>query len=92
MTIDYKAMPSHEMVQACGQDAHKWAQAFCQFYPPGSQAPDLELVIGWFANAMMTMWDVTNSNITHDDAALCDHISNLVRNRDLWRELAERPA
>lgn len=88
MTATYKNMPAGEMVQACGADSHKWAVAFAEHHPEG---PGVEVMVGWFANAMMTMWDDTNSRITHSDTALADHISQLVRNRDLWIELAAMP-
>jgi hypothetical protein len=83
----YAKMDGGEMISACGSDAMKWAEAFMELNPAANV--ELDVMIGWFANAMMTMWDVTNSNATHSDEALCDHISALVRNRDLWRELAD---
>lgn len=83
----YTDMEAGDMLQALGADAAKWADAFCEQFPDVPQ----DIAIGWFANAMMAMWDVTNSNITHDDSALADHISALVRNRDLWRELGAMP-
>lgn len=79
----YLEMSAPEMISACGNDADKWAAAFCERFPAVPQ----DEAMGWFANAMMTMWDVTNSAATHDDTALADHISALVRNRDLWRDL-----
>lgn len=81
-------MSPGEMVQACGQDAMKWAEAFCALKP---ETIDVDVMFGWFANAMMTMWDVANSNATHSDELLVDHISALVRNRDLWRDLGASP-
>lgn len=76
---------SGEFLNRLGTDAVKWAEEFCKRYPT---VPEDE-AMGWFANAMMAMWDLTNSDITHDDTALADHISGLIRNRDLWRELAD---
>lgn len=81
-------MSAGEMVQACGSDSMRWAEAFMAL---NSEPPTVEIMFGWFANAMMTMWDVTNSKATHNDEALLDHISGLVRNRDLWRELVAMP-
>lgn len=80
----YTDMQPGEMIAALGDDAQKWAAAFCEKFPAVPQ----DEAFGWFANAMMTMWDVTNSRATHDDAALLNHISTLVRNRDMWVELA----
>lgn len=49
---DYTAMSSAEMVNACADNAQKWAEAFMQVtgkYPlPVSEAD----MIGWFANAI----------------------------------------
>lgn len=81
-------MSGGEMIDACGQDAMKWAEAFMAL---NQEPPTVEVMFGWFANAMMTMWDVSNSRITHSDEALADHISALVRNRDSWRELGASP-
>lgn len=81
----YTDMSAGDMLKALGTDAQKWAEAFCGQFPDVPQ----DAAFGWFANAMMNMWDVTNSEITHNDTALADHISNLIRNRDFWRELAE---
>jgi hypothetical protein len=79
----YSEMSPGDMLNAVGTDAAKWATAFREQYP---QVPQ-DVAVGWFSNAMMAMWDLTNSRITHSDEALADHISALVRNRDLWREL-----
>ncbi len=83
--MKYTEMEPGDMISALGNDAIKWAEAFREKFPDVPQ----DEASGWFANAMMTMWDVTNSNATHNDEALLDHISALVRNRDLWRELSE---
>lgn len=80
----FKEMNGAALIQVLGTDAQLWAEAFCEHFP---EVP-VDIAVGWFANAMMTMWDVTNSNATHSDEALLDHISSLVRNRDLWRELS----
>jgi hypothetical protein len=80
-------MDAPTMLRALGSDGHKWATAFCQKFP---DVPHDEAV-GWFCNAMMNMWDVTNSIITHSDEMLIDHMSNLVRKRDTWVELKAMP-
>lgn len=79
----YTDMSAGDMLKALGTDAMKWAEAFREHFPDVPQ----DAAFGWFANAMMAQWDQTNSAITHDDTSLCDHISQLVRNRDLYREL-----
>lgn len=47
-TIDYRAMSGAEMLEACGDDAKKWADAFCQINP----IADPNFMMGWFANAI----------------------------------------
>lgn len=84
---DYLKMGSGDMLTALGTDTRKWAEAFRERFP---DVPEDE-ARAWFANAMMTMWDHTNSEIAHNDHLLVDRISQLVRNRALWRELAESP-
>lgn len=83
----YLEMSPGDMLSALGTDAQKWAQAFRERFPA---VPEDE-AIGWFANAMMAQWDQTNSAITHNDTRLIEHISALVRRRDLWAELALSP-
>jgi len=55
---DYVAMKDHELSEACGIDAKKWAEAFCQY---AKMLYNVELdegwVLGWFANPMMAMHD-----------------------------------
>lgn len=52
---DYTAMSDGAAYLACGADASNWADWFCQCNPDG--APDRELMVTWFANAMMAMHD-----------------------------------
>lgn len=53
---DYTKMEPAELLAACGDDAAKWADAFCQH----AKAHDLDegWMIGWFANAIETAHDV----------------------------------
>jgi hypothetical protein len=88
MTISYLDMQAGDMLTALGDDAMKWAEAFVQRFP----GLPVEDVYGWFASAIENSWDLRNSEITHSDTALADHVSQLLRNRDLWREIAETPA
>lgn len=41
-------MNGGEMVQACGHDAMKWAEAFMAL---NTEPPTAEVMFGWFANA-----------------------------------------
>lgn len=80
----YTDMQAGDMLDALKDDATKWAEAFREQFP---DVPE-DIAFGWFANAIETAWGVRCSRATHHDEALLDHISSLVRNRDLWRELA----
>lgn len=58
---DYTAMESVEMLTALGDDAGKWAAAFCQTFAkvhPDQPVPDEGWMIGWFANAIEHSHDV----------------------------------
>jgi len=44
------AKMSAPMLEALGDDAHKWATAFCQFHP----VMPYETMVTWFANAIET--------------------------------------
>jgi hypothetical protein len=51
---DYTEMQAGDMLQAVGDDAVKWAKAFCQIIPGADEA----LMIAWFANAIEHSSDV----------------------------------
>lgn len=38
-------------------DAHAWAAEFDRIYPPEKSRPDIDTMLGWFANAIMTGYD-----------------------------------
>ena len=64
---DYNAMNPGEMYQACGGDALKWAEAFCQI--TANRTLSEEDMLGWFANAMQAALD-----FQHGQPILCgDH-------------------
>lgn len=46
-------MEDHEIISECGDDAAKWAKAFCQKFPNNDEGT----MIGWFANAIETACD-----------------------------------
>jgi hypothetical protein len=51
--LQYTAMPERLIIETCGKDASKWADAFCQHARRLGYSPmDREWVIGWFANAI----------------------------------------
>lgn len=70
---NYVAMTGGEMYQACGDDASKWAEAFCQIASsdnpmgnamrafPNTDRDELHSsMMSWFANAMMAQVDFQN--------------------------------
>jgi hypothetical protein len=64
--VNYTAMEGHEMYEACGVDAVKWAESFRQHAVKlGYSDMDHGWLIGWFANPMMAMHDrATGQSIT----------------------------
>lgn len=55
---DYTSMSAPEMLAACGDDAAKWAAAFCQIAKALGHDIDEGWMIGWFANAIEHSFDV----------------------------------
>lgn len=56
-TPDFTEMNAPELLQVCGDDASKWAAAFCQTAAKlGIKNIDEGWMIGWFANAIETAW------------------------------------
>lgn len=55
---DYTAMTSGKMLSALGDDASKWAAAFCQHAKKLGHDIDEGWMIGWFANAIEHSSDV----------------------------------
>ena len=84
----YNDMNAGGFLTALGDDATKWADAFCEQFPQ----IDREAAFGWFANAIENSSDVRRSRLIHDDARLVDFIEDVVSQRRLLRELAELPA
>ncbi|MCA0358718.1 MAG: hypothetical protein LCH78_18040 [Proteobacteria bacterium] len=50
---NYAAMSPGDMLTALGDDAQKWAEAFCQIH-----GGDEDLMLAWFANAIEHSHDV----------------------------------
>lgn len=58
-TADYTTMEAGDMLKAMGDDATKWAAAFCQIATKiGHPGIDEGWMIGWFANAIEHSSDV----------------------------------
>lgn len=49
---DYMGMETHEMLKMLGDDASKWAAAFCQIAKAKGHDIDEGWMISWFANAI----------------------------------------
>lgn len=49
-------MPIYLDLKHMRDDAHKWAEAFCQQH--GTDVINQELMVVWFANAIETSWQV----------------------------------
>jgi hypothetical protein len=61
METDFTEMTNGQLINACGDSASKWAEAFCQHMAQRKFLPceiDVGLMIGWFANAIETAFDV----------------------------------
>lgn len=78
--VDYTAMDGPTLLHTCGQDASKWAAAFCQYYPSALsqvegregvvQGEDFEsIMLGWFANAIMHTLDTERGTIINGEHA-----------------------
>jgi hypothetical protein len=55
MAANFLTMTDVELLDYCGADASKWAEAFCRIKErQGWSAADIDegLMIGWFANAI----------------------------------------
>ena len=55
---DYTKMEGPEMLSALGDNAAKWADAFCQIATQHGLVIDQGWMIGWFANAIEHSYDV----------------------------------
>lgn len=59
VTPDYTSMKDTELLDACGEDAEKWAIAFNQHAVKlGYSEMDEGWLVGWFANAIMNSFDI----------------------------------
>ena len=54
---DYTKLKDPDLLKECGTDAAKWAKAFCQITEKNQCVIDEDLMIGWFANAIMNTHD-----------------------------------
>ncbi len=54
----YAEMSAPELLQAVADDAGKWADAFVEIVLKGGVEIDQALMIGWFANAIESSYDL----------------------------------
>ena len=60
---DYTVMSRRHLLNACDIDAAKWAAAFMQYVVKhGPSYVDEDMMIGWFANAIMHTHDTITGN------------------------------
>lgn len=81
--MKYTDMQPGDMLEAVGDDAQKWADAFAELFP----AMDRETMVGWFANAIEHSSDVRFWRLAKSDEAMADHIENLGRARRSLRNV-----
>ena len=65
--MNYKELSEPDLLHEMGQDASKWAAAFCQLHPNANV--DEGLMIGWFANAIMHALDTERGTIINGEHA-----------------------
>lgn len=83
----YADMNASDFLQAFGDDAQKWAEAFCEQYPSIPR----DVMVGWFANAIEHSGDVRRGRLIRDDEAWLDHIDVIVHQRRFWRDFMNNP-
>lgn len=69
---DYTAMEGGKLIAALGDDATKWAAAFCQHAERIGHVIDEGWMIGWFANAIECSHDLrtrSGSTVLPDGSA-----------------------
>ena len=65
--MDYTKLNGPDLLHEMGQDAAKWATAFCQIIPEGER--DEEIMMVWFANAIMHTLDTERGTIINGEHA-----------------------
>jgi len=64
---DYTKFNGADLLHEMGQDAQKWAEAFCQMIPKDER--DQEIMLVWFANAIMHTLDIERGTIINGEHA-----------------------
>ena len=76
--MNYRELNGPDLLHEIGQDASKWAAAFCQIIPEGER--DEEIMLVWFANAIMHTLDTERGTIINGE-----HAEYLLRRGQLGR-------
>jgi len=63
--MDYTKLNGPDLLHEMGQDASKWAAAFCQINPDINV--DEDRMLGWFANAIMHALDTERGTIINGE-------------------------
>lgn len=74
---DYTKMDAPGLINACGEDACQWAEAFCQLNPEAVVLP-MEVISGWFANAMGTAVDCDAARRRRGDCDAAFAVQNIL--------------
>ena len=80
------AMTVEELIKTQSRDARLWAEAFCK----ATKFSDVDWAHGWFANAMMAMYDSVHNNelkIVEDE--LSKTLKNMAELDELYTDLKE---
>ena len=65
--MDYTKLDGPGLLRELGRDAAKWAAAFCQIIPEGER--DEEIMLVWFANAIMHTLDIDRGTLLNGEHA-----------------------
>ena len=65
--MDYTKLNGPDLLHEMGQDAAKWATAFCQIIPAAER--DEDIMRAWFANAIMHTLDTERGTIINGEHA-----------------------
>jgi hypothetical protein len=75
---DYTAMSDADLLNVLGDDAYKWAAAFCQAKAKwGWKDIDIDLMVTWFANAIEGSYDVRERRMLDAAATLRNALPRL---------------
>ena len=67
--MNYRELNGPDLLHEMGQDATKWAEAFCQHTPKNQR--DEGILMVWFANAIMHTLDTERGTIINGEHAEC---------------------